>query len=327
MEDGNGSFATQSECEANCSENNTGTITAISCDNATNAGTLTEGQTASGVTSSVPYTGGNGEGHNGQTVNSIDVTGLTATVAAGSFAYGNGNLTYTITGSPNSAGNASFALNIGGRNCTLVRTVSSAQPQYPSGTVHCSGTPTLVIDVTNPTTGKIWMDRNLGASQVATASTNNSGDLYQWGRGADGHQCRNSSTTNVVSNSNQPGHNDFIIAPDDWRSPPNDNLWQGVEGVNNPCPSGYRLPTEAELNDERVSWSSNNSTGAFASPLKLTLAGFRRGSDGSFDTQFGTYWSSTVSGFFSIRLSFRASTASVSTTYRTTGHSVRCIKD
>ena len=53
---------------------------------------------------------------------------------------------------------------------------------YPDGTVHCNGTPTEVVDVTNPTTGKTWMDRNLGASQAATSSTDADayGDLYQW---------------------------------------------------------------------------------------------------------------------------------------------------
>src|SRR6056297_394486 len=47
-------------------------------------------------------------------------------------------------------------------------------------------------DVYNPTTGKIWMDKNLGASQVATASDDEDayGDLYQWGRAADGHEDR-----------------------------------------------------------------------------------------------------------------------------------------
>ena len=32
-------------------------------------------------------------------------------------------------------------------------------------------------------TGKIWMDKNLGATQVATSSTDAAsyGDLYQWG--------------------------------------------------------------------------------------------------------------------------------------------------
>ena len=48
--------------------------------------------------------------------------------------------------------------------------------------------PTVVSEVTNSTTGAIWMDRNLGASQVATSSTDAAsyGDLYQWGRAADG---------------------------------------------------------------------------------------------------------------------------------------------
>ena len=47
--------------------------------------------------------------------------------------------------------------------------------------------------------GRVWMDRNLGASQVATSSTdtNSYGDLYQWGRGADGHQLRISNTTST----------------------------------------------------------------------------------------------------------------------------------
>lgn len=45
-------------------------------------------------------------------------------------------------------------------------------------------------------TGKVWMDRNLGASRVATSSTDTSayGDLYQWGRGSDQHQSRKSLT-------------------------------------------------------------------------------------------------------------------------------------
>jgi hypothetical protein len=42
---------------------------------------------------------------------------------------------------------------------------------------------TQVVEVQNPVTGRIWMDRNLGASRAATSPTDSEayGDLYQWG--------------------------------------------------------------------------------------------------------------------------------------------------
>lgn len=192
--------------------------------------------------------------------------------------------------------------------------------------------------VKNPITGRIWMDRNLGASQVATSSTDADayGDLYQWGRASDGHQSRTSATTTTLSSSDTPGHGDFIInanSPFDWRVPQNDNLWQGVNGINNPCPAGSRLPTEAEWEIERLSWSSNDAAGAFDSPLKLTVGGIRKFSDGSLLSvgTSGGYWSSTLSdeggGIYSRFLSFGGSNAYVISSHRASGYSVRCIKD
>jgi len=189
-------------------------------------------------------------------------------------------------------------------------------------------------DVYNPTTDKIWMDRNLGATQVATSSTDVAayGDLYQWGRGTDGHQIRTSGTTTTLSSTDNPGNGNFILAPsspNDWRSPQNTNLWQGVSGVNNPCPSGYRLPTEVELDNERASWSSQNSAGAYASPLKLTVAGYHFYIDGSLGYVgfYGYYWSSTVGSTYSRYLYFGSSVVSVNSSGRARGLSVRCIKD
>jgi hypothetical protein len=51
--------------------------------------------------------------------------------------------------------------------------------------------------VTNITTGRVWLDRNLGVSQVATSSTDEAsyGGLFQWGRLQDGHENRTSNTT------------------------------------------------------------------------------------------------------------------------------------
>jgi len=192
---------------------------------------------------------------------------------------------------------------------------------------------TIIPDGTvyNSNTGKFWMDRNLGASQVATSSTDETsyGDLYQWGRGADGHQLRSSGTTTIISDSDTPGHADFIIGDGDWRWPHNDDLWQGVNGVNNPCPDGFRIPTIAELNAERLTWSTKNAAGAFASPLKLPVAGYRSYTDGSLISvsSGGGYWSSTVSGISTSHLDFSSSSASTSVVPRGFGFSVRCIKD
>jgi uncharacterized protein (TIGR02145 family) len=197
---------------------------------------------------------------------------------------------------------------------------------------------TATIPNVTSTTGRIWMDRNLGASQVATSSTDTAsyGDLYQWGRGADGHQTRTSSTTSTLSSADQPADGDFIsasVSPKDWRSPQNGNLWQGVNGVNNPCPSGYRIPTEAEWATELSSWSTSDSYGAFASPLKLTVAGNRSSSNGG-NYQAGSqgfYWSSSLSSASSSNKSrlFQISgfSAGFNNIDRAMGSSCRCIKD
>jgi len=180
-----------------------------------------------------------------------------------------------------------------------------------------------------------WLDRNLGASQVATAynDANAYGDLFQWGRLDDGHQTRISGKNTILSSSDNPGHSNFIYgmgSPYDWRSPQNDNLWQGVLGTNNPCPSGWRLPTDAEWDAEQASWwSQQNYSGVFASPLKLTLAGSRYygtavlGSVGF----AGYYWSSTVLGTGASGLYFDDSGAGMYYGYRAYGFSVRCLKD
>jgi hypothetical protein len=100
-----------------------GIIAALNCNLATLTGVLMDNSPATGVSVTVPYTGGNGEAHQGQTVLSTGVMGLTATLSSGSFASGDGNLTYSITGRPVGVGTASFALSIGGQSCTLALNV------------------------------------------------------------------------------------------------------------------------------------------------------------------------------------------------------------
>ena len=229
--------------------------------------------------------------------------------------------------------------------------VNSGEMQYWDGTAwfviapgttgqvltFVSGVPTWkTIDgityVSNPTTGKIWMDRNLGATRVATSSTDAYayGDMYQWGRAADGHSLRSSGITTVQSNLTSPGITTFITTSENWYNGTNpDNLWQGVNGVNNPCPSGYRLPTQAEWEAERKTWSSIKAAGAFASPLKLPLPGYRSHSAGSFlDVgTFGLYWSSTVSSTSPLALYLVSGGAFVGPFSRANGIAVRCLKD
>ena len=128
-----------------------------------------------------------------------------------------------------------------------------------------------------------------------------------------------------------PGHGNFITTStlDDWRDGRNDNLWQGVSGTNNPCPAGFRLPTEAEWDTELVSWSSNNVAGAYGSPLKLVVAGARSHDSGTivYAGSYGFYWSSTVYGSDSRELCFSSYGANMSNNSRVYGFSVRCIED
>lgn len=386
-----------------------GTITTLNCAGATNIGVPLKGGVAiTGVTRIVvPYTGGNGGSYGAQTISSTGVTGVTATLSAGTLANGNGSLTFSLTGTPSGVGTASFVISIGGQSCTATRTVnmdwqitatslsaavgngityngisplnnglglrgigyngeavpsgstidiavnaSSAGPYNISGTDVTSGltysasgnfvnaglqtitlynnnavipntfrgvislvltgnfsspssftiypridvkskpaNATTVVDVVGAA-GKTWMDRNLGAllanSGAITAEPFAMGSYFQWGRLSDGHEigifngnagfgiasyaALNNPTTTILSLGDVPGNNNYIInntSPYDWRSSPNNNLWQGLSGTNNPCPSGYRLPTTAELNSELVA----NSTLATGGAIGFTLPG------------------------------------------------------
>jgi len=167
--------------------------------------------------------------------------------------------------------------------------------------------------INSPVTGRKWLDRNLGAAHAATSVADYAsyGDLFQWGRPADGHQVvtrkgpgdadvagKNGMTTVhppfQTSSTDNPGHAMFIIVQSqagDWRDPQNGNLWQGVDGVNNPCPKDWRIPTEQEWMDENLVDLST----AFAN-LKITYTGTRWVDSGEFaqSTTTGTYWSSTL---------------------------------
>jgi uncharacterized protein (TIGR02145 family) len=177
----------------------------------------------------------------------------------------------------------------------------------------------VYLPVTNPITGRTWLNNNLGAeyadstnpkgnfkpTQQAKSSTDHKayGSLFQWGRKADGHELINwtngktgvgvyGTTTERVDN---PEHGDFITeysSVNDWRLHQNDTLWKNEESENNVCPIGYRLPTagdnwknkewEIEVNSWHTDYRHNSTTSAhaLASTLKLPLPNFRSGGNG-----------------------------------------------
>ena len=211
----------------------------------------------------------------------------------------------------------------------------------------CGGNVTFMYNGSEVTYGTVtgandrcWLDRNLGANRVAESSTDSEayGDLFQWGRAADGHQLRTSVIYNtVLASTSAPNQgNDwdgkFITnntPPLDWLVTQDNTLWQGVNGTNNPCPIGYRLPTEAEWLAERQSWGDNSDAeGAFAS-LALPVAGSRFFSSGSLGNvgSYGYYWSGTADGSFARFLFFSSSNASLGSSTRANGFSVRCLKE
>lgn len=204
------------------------------------------------------------------------------------------------------------------------------------------GTP--VYELISPT-GRIWMDRNLGASRAATSSTDYLayGSLFQWCRAADGHQLINwtsastgtpvNGTTTMLSATSTPGHSLFILNVSgtyDWLSTQQSDgslWWNGtVAGINNPCPTGYHVPTHTEWNAEL----SNITNAATAySTLKLVLASWRRGIvDGSLGGPgtYGDYWSSTSSST-TAKIIWFDTTSGISDNSRVAGFSIRCIKN
>jgi uncharacterized protein (TIGR02145 family) len=190
--------------------------------------------------------------------------------------------------------------------------------------------------------GQCWLDRNLGAIQVASGSTDISsyGDLYQWGRATEGHEKRTSLTTGNLATTPTPNTGNSwdglfitngLTSPFDWLTSNNNSLWQGLNGINNPCPSGYKIPTPAEWDTQRASWSSNDASGAIGSALNLSLAGRRIDDTGDieFENVLGYYWTSGNPAPDALVLYFNTNNNSGGNIFavRALGASVRCIKD
>jgi hypothetical protein len=138
-------------------------------------------------------------------------------------------------------------------------------------------------------TGRVWLDRNLGAERVCLTLDDEQcfGDYYQFGRDFDGHQDKYSDTTEEqAENIYDVGHGKFILGRkyrNTWykqdSNKENEQIlekllakWLKSDG-SSICPIGFRLPQHIEL------WNEFRSTLYKDYPpyhfLKLARAGRR----------------------------------------------------
>jgi uncharacterized protein (TIGR02145 family) len=221
---------------------------------------------------------------------------------------------------------------------------------------------TQVTDVVYGT--QTWMDRNLGARRVATVDAPNEftgindvfsyGNYYQWGRQADGHEITvwngTSKTagrgladvTTTLAADAYPSYANFIVTDagtNDWLATQADpDRW--ATASQGPCPANYHVPTENEWvaaddyddgsatnGGSTVGWDNN--TEAYNSTLKLPSSGLRIRTNGEFFNHGlnGFYWSSSLIVSDARYFYFRSNITAMSTFGRSSGCTVRCLKD
>ena len=313
-----------------------GKVTSLDCSNAINSGTLTATLTASGATSVISYTGGNSGVHNGQVVTSTGVTGLTATLPAGTFANGNGTLTYTITGTPATSGTASFAIALGGKTCSINIKVEDA-PQ----TIGIPGPNITDVEGNTYKTVNIgtqqWMAENLKVSKYSDGTT----IPYI----TDNTQWQNNTTGAWAYYNNDATNNAKYGKLYNWYA-----VSKTTNGNKNVCPTGWHVPTDPEwtvLTDYlggltlaggklkevgTTSWISPN-TDATNTSLFSALPGGYRSSSGNYNGDIGyngNWWSSTESNTSNAWFRFltKVNGGAGSSNYsKRDGLSVRCLRD
>ncbi|MCV6607348.1 MAG: fibrobacter succinogenes major paralogous domain-containing protein [Campylobacterales bacterium] len=192
-------------------------------------------------------------------------------------------------------------------------------------------------EVISSKTEKVWLDRNLGASQVCSAKNDSKcyGFYYQWGRKHDGHEQNDSNTVESQTADYSNAGNKFITGYTDWTTDDNsgfwrENFWEKTDGTS-VCPKGFRIPTKLEFNAE-LDTNSPFDDSNYNTALKLPLAGYREPKDGNI-TKLGIeadYWlyDANSSGATAQSVYFTSGgLLSPQYAHRTYGFPVRCIKD
>ncbi|MFV0289612.1 MAG: hypothetical protein ACK5IJ_01740, partial [Mangrovibacterium sp.] len=227
----------------------------------------------------------------------------------------------------NAAGKATIDLQVKTSYCTLDAKVET---KVEGTTIDVAGGKLTFMDY------NLGVDPNLTPEEYLTYDEKILGDLYQWGRQKDGHEQRDSDTIRTFSSSDTPTHGKFIVAPHypyDWHSPKNDNLWGASRMPNDPCPDGWKVPTQAQwaslYNDNKDKWEWTDSGYLIDGKLFLPAAGDHNHIENSlrFVDISGFYWSSTVDGIGAYSLTFNKDSIYTSNyyNYRAYGRSVRCV--
>jgi hypothetical protein len=239
---------------------------------------------------------------------------------------GNGTV-YTLDITPNPKSTSNITIDI---SANSFQDTSSNGNEKVIQYIQSVNTPLEYGTITSSITGKIWLDRNVGASKVCSSLTDSAcfGDYFQWGRNADGHEKLNSSITSTQATStSNVGHGKFIYSYDnnnyDWANSVDS---QGTTRQTNwnPCISGYRIPTINELLAENLSETPSGSLNS----LKLPIAGIRNpnADNGEFRQNIGMVWTSTLDTGEYVK-SFSIEWGSSYSYQKAYGMPIRCIKE
>ena len=221
-------------------------------------------------------------------------------------------------------------------------------PVYPSGST-IAETDKLLQPLLYRDTW--WSPVNVGQTVISKVGDNvsNGGNLFQWGRLQPlTHESPEVVGPVISAAEVGPSFITSLDSPWDWLSTKNDNLWNsGTEAApektdNDPCPSGWRVPTKLEL-DKLVgaqTWSAGKASALSAGLLTVSATipsgakicfsaiGSRSyNGDSRAQGTEGCYWSSAVDGTNASYLTFKNSEVSVIHPNRTNGLPVRCVQD
>ena len=218
--------------------------------------------------------------------------------------------------------------------------VVTINPAPEANIIHFGVTYGTVI---SPHTGKVWLDRNLGASQVCTSFDDAAcyGDLYQWGRNTDGHENFESNTTlTQATDVTNVGHNKFILNKADtatrydWAYNADSSgiqrqtNWTELDG-SSVCPVGFRVPYIHELKAETLDVDVLNIERSFSSFLKLPSSGNRSSYYGFAYRSTVQLWTSNIdtSNGGSTSIQIGGNYTGELNNLRAEGIAVRCIKE